>query len=396
MSKRIMLIMPSTAVRSTFSTFLKDMGYQVFVQDRATHAISFCQKIDPDLVLCYESLDGRSCTELADQFRSSHGSEKKPFIMVSPNPTTEGNFEVNLKKLKVDDLIRLPIEQGELYGYVTNWLETDDPHSISPKFLGAAVVEQPVRQSVGPAAKNGKPWDKGTVGLTSMGRLFFQLTKRKATGTLLFKGERRKMKVWIDSGEVVDVQSNYMRDDTLGRYLIDIGKLTEEQCEVAVQYAAGNSLQLGGAIAKLGYASTAQTAQYITDHKILKLLNVFQRRWYKSKFAFKLCNVDSGPTEFVRTPLSRIIGDGILNVARKKDLYEVFFSKNKETKPLCICDQFDQLANSLSLGPAQVRQAMQLSGCSLEQIKQSRSDQFENNLRLAFLLLVTKGMKFAA
>ncbi len=394
MRKRILLIMPQMPLADTFCGFLKEMGYTIYVQDNPRFALSSSDQFQPDLIMCYEDFVGMKGSEIAWSLKNTNEMKDIPFLMISPKPLTLETSELRLSDMKIDDLINLPVEQADLYGYVTNWLESDTPVPLS--LLRYNEMPEGNVSEKGNGKKKSKTWSKGAVSPYSVGRLFHCLIKKQATGTLLVRGERRKLKACIEEGNIIDVQSNYMRDDTLGRYLMGIGKLTEEQHQASISQAAQDNSKQGAALVELGYFDADQLLACMTEHKLIKLLNLFQRRWYKSKFVFNEGPIEHRARDFHTTPLQRVISMGILNIARKKDLYETFYRKNKECSKLCICEDFDRLAQDLDLGPALVNQAMELNGSSLEEIKSCRADLFENNLRLAFLLVVTKGMHFAA
>ena len=392
MTKKIMLIFPKTPFRETCSQFLADMGYKVNIVDDPNIAYAAANRFNPDLILCYEDFHGKTGIEIADLMKTSEILSKIPFIIMSPRAEKENDTFQDMVMTKASDLIRLPVEQAKLYGFVSNWLESDNPTPVTTP--NVRLINDNEKSNLKP--KDETTSNKGSVSLYSMGRLFFNLINSKKTGTLLLKGDRRKMKVFIESGNVIEVQSNYMREDTLGKFLIGLNKLSEEQNQKSLEFARHNNVPQGLAIVRLGFIKEDQIGRYITEHKILKLLNVFQRRWYKSKFVFNEGALNCKDTQFRPTPLNKIVGTGIFNVARKKDIYETFFQKDKEKIKLQLSNHFDTLAADLDLGPALVEQAMRINGLSIEEIKSNREDQFENNLRLAFLMVVSQGMTFTA
>ena len=389
MTKRIMLVMPDLPTRESYCDFLHEMGYHVYVLDDPRRAELISRNYIPDMILCYDDFCETTGFDFAENIRKNNLLPDTRFLLMSSRPQMEDERERQWALEKVDDLIQLPIEQAELYGYITNWLESDNPEPVSS-------LKAYNFQMVDPDPKALKAWDKGEVSLISIGKLFNMLIRTNQSGTLLIKGERRKMKVLIDSGNVVDVHSNYLREDSLGQYLVKANVLTKEQNEKSLDLAKKQDIPQGEALIQLCILEKDDLINCLTEHKILKLLNIFQRRWYKAKFVFREGPVGDNNRSFMATPLAKIIGTGIMNIARKKDLYDIFFRKNKERIKLNMNENFSRLARILDLGPALMDQARQLNGSSLEEIKAVRSDQFENNLRLAFLLIVTKGMKFAA
>lgn len=396
--KRILFIMPDLPKRKTYIDFLRGMGYDIRILDNPSLVRQAYSQFQADVVLCYEGFSGISCVDIAEAFRLNGNFKKTPFLLMTPDPMPENESPI-LNNKNVNDIIHLPVEQAELYGFVTNWIENDNPLPVgSLRSYNNPVDEPSVNKTPPkPTQKNGlKNWTKGSVGLFTMGRLFSSLIQTKGTGILLIKGDRRKMKIWVEKGNVIDVNSNYIREDTFGRYLVSINKMSEKQNQKSLAIAQQHKLPQGEAMVKLGYLDSIQLCAYITDHKIVKILNLFQRRWYKAKFVFNHEPFGHVSTDFQNTPLIKIMSTGIMNVARKKDLYDTFFTNNKEKAKLCISENFHNLARALELGPTLTEQAMQINGNSIEEIKNIRSDQFENNLRLAFLLIVTRGMCFAA
>lgn len=395
--KRILFIIPDLPIRNKYTGFLKGMGYDIRILDNPRLVRHAFTQFQADVILCYDGFPGISATDIAETFRHDGNFKKTPFLLLSPDQMPEDTDSLSANK-EINDIIYMPVEQAELYGFVTNWIETDNPLPTGSLRSYNQPVEdsEPDTPPVKPSKKNGKGWNKGSVSLYAMGKLFHNLVQSKATGIVLIRGDRRKMKIWIESGNIIDVNSNYIREDTFGRYLVSINKLSKEQNKKSLAIAQQHNLPQGEAMIKLGYLDSKQLREHITDHKIAKILNLFQRRWYKAKFVYNQEAFGHVSPDFQVTPLTKIMAVGIMNVARKKDLYETFFTSNKEKSKLRVCENFHNLAKALELGPTLTEQAMQINGNSIEEIKNIRADQFENNLRLAFLLVVTKGMCFAA
>lgn len=389
MRKKIMLIMPEMDLRVTFADFLIEMGYHVDVLEDPLLALPSTNRYKPNLILCYEKFVNGSALDVAGVLKAKEEVNQIPFVMVTPRKRSENSKDPDFGQLKIDALMHLPVGEAEFYGQVTHWLEADEPMPLPSM--------QPPQNKKTPCNGNGdsNQWRKGTVSPASMGRLFYNLIRSNSQGVVLIKGERRKMKVVIEGGQIIDVKSNYIRDDTLGKYLMRINKISDEQNRKSLKFARDYNVPQGEAFLQMDILDKKMLDHYITEHKVIKLLNLFQRRWYKSKFVFNSGDVTRNGQDFCPTPIQKILSSGILNIARKKDMYDTFFRNDKENTRLRITENFDRVARELDLGPAQVDQAMRIKNKSIEQVKTDRSDQFESNLRLAFLMVLSKGMTFA-
>lgn len=109
------------------------------------------------------------------------------------------------------------------------------------------------------------------------------LYELKATGRLvLIKGEITKAILLVE-GKPVNVDST-LRDETLGRYLIKKGKISEEDFEKSIQLMMDKNLQQGAALVKIGCLSAKELYYEVKSQSREKMLSCFG--WTTASFSF--------------------------------------------------------------------------------------------------------------
>jgi len=109
------------------------------------------------------------------------------------------------------------------------------------------------------------------------------LHEHNVTGRLVLrKGELTKVVFFVDS-KPVNVDST-IRDETLGRYLIKKGRITEEEFQESINLMIEQNIQQGAALVKMGKLSPKELYHEVKSQTQEKLVSCFG--WISGEFGF--------------------------------------------------------------------------------------------------------------
>ena len=109
------------------------------------------------------------------------------------------------------------------------------------------------------------------------------LHEMNVTGRLVIRRGTLTKVVFMVSGNPVNVDST-LRDETLGRYLIKKGKISEEEYEKSIQLMINENMQQGAALVKMGIMSPKELYHEVKAQSREKLLSCFA--WTTGTFDF--------------------------------------------------------------------------------------------------------------
>lgn len=387
MAKKILLIINNPQVQKPFAKFLQELNYKIFVCEDGKSAIEIVTSFKPDLILCQASLPVISGTEVARLFKSHDKISTIPFILITSKMPTFEEMERADFRISADDFIQLPLDQPALYGIITKWLESDErPKSIAERMAGELRGNQPIKRS--------KSWKKGRVNCSTLCKLLFTLIQNNETGSIRFQGQKRKMTVFVKNGVICDVTSNYIREDTLGHFLLQTNKITMQENSSSLQRAKKSNTPQGKVLISMGVLTQKDLEQVLTQQKKMKFLRLFQGSWNGSAFQFVPQEVNIENFTMNRVKLSDMIKMGLFKIVRKDELYNIFVKHNKTQTKFSISSNFLNITSLLHLESSIINKARALDGQTIDGLKMSIPGQFDDLLRLSFLVIITKAAYF--
>lgn len=388
MSKKIFLIIQDNQIAKPIADFLEEIGYIVHTCQDAKIAISMVVNLNPHLIICDDYLPHISGKELARLFKRHEKLNSIPFLLLTSSMPSMGDMDRAGFRVDADEFIQLPINQAQLFSIVSKWLESDSsPHPVAEKIAG------PLADRHRPT-KTMRPWNKGHINAASLGRLLFQIVRADDSGVLRVKGDRRTMRAIIKGAKLVDVVTNYIREDTLGRFLIDINKITVEQNEQSLKTALSKNLPQGKILTQIGAITETELEYFVSQQKLNKFLNLFTPSWENAAFEFISERVEAKDIEMEPIFLNKALLKGVFVTAAPEALVETFVRNKKENLAMEIDKHFEQVVKALSLNSQRMEQIRNIQGHSLNQLRDLDPENYEENMRLAFLLIVTKAFRF--
>jgi len=387
--KRILLIAQKPDISGPVSGFLKEMGYQVAVCDSAKAALNVTSIETPELIICHDALQGVTGSDLGRLLKANTRLAAIPFLLMTNRIPASVDLDRADLNINADELIRLPISQSELYGVVTKWLESSHkPESIQQKAAGPFREEE--------KSKEQPSWKKGHLSCASLGRLLYRLASQDHTGILLVAGGRKRMEVKVRNGSVIDVNSNYIRDDTLGRFLIRHGKISAKENDATLARAQKAGVPQGRVLVSLGILSEKELSVHLAQQKVEKFLRLFEDSWEGASFEFTRQIIEPDEMSIEPAPLSKLIQKGVLEVAKPDQLYDTFLRSNKTNNPILLHQNVVERLKSMGVSMEAVKTAEWIHGKSIEEIKKVTPNRFEPFLRTAFYLIVSNVAAFGS
>ena len=119
-----------------------------------------------------------------------------------------------------------------------------------------------------------KNWLEGSIAEHPVCRLLTYLYDQEETGRLVLAEEGLNKTIYVIQGRPVNVESS-LRDETLGRYLVKQGKITEEDYERSVELMLKEGIKQGAALVKLGLLKPRELYQEVKAQTRNKILTAF-------------------------------------------------------------------------------------------------------------------------
>jgi len=150
---------------------------------------------------------------------------------------------------------------------------------------------------------------EGTLADTPFPLLLHALMREERTCTLELKVRQREKRIVFEDGAPVACQSNLLHE-TLGKYLVEKGKLSEADYQKALAESISAGVPLSGLLVQKGLISPFDLYKQLQANLAHKLLDCF--RWVDAKY--RLVSDVEPPDASVRTNTGQLILTGVAGV----------------------------------------------------------------------------------
>lgn len=331
MNRTILLVGEKLEVLAKVSAFLEDLGHLVQTADSRKEALSKIRAFDPGLIIASFKMTDGNGFELIEELRTYYQS-KAPVVLMAPlNRLDQLGRRPEAKAVQA--WIKWPIEQMELYNVIGEWLGREvevktapvrqanlPDESVRPRprsktpilealkkpgrtHTGPAPVSAPPPSPVKPAAvfvplrpQTAKPKrlaDEerqgeiiGNLARTPIAHLLFQLGQREETGLLTMNYSPNKMKVHFEGGFIVQVESNYIPDLSLGVILAKRGDITPGELAGARKRWERDGGLLGQTLLALQLVNEPTLERALLEQRLKKVLSLFTWQWERGTYIF--------------------------------------------------------------------------------------------------------------
>ncbi|MBZ0274234.1 response regulator [bacterium] len=387
MPKKILVVESSPEAARKLVVFLQEMKYTAKTCDDARQAVTFTTQFKPDLIIANASLPVISGTELARLFKSHEVLAGIPFLLMAYRRPPQVGSGVH-QRVEADDYITLPLDQTKLYSAVTRWLESEErPTSFMEE------AEGPLRDDDASAPAAATPF-RGRLTPVNAAKALLAIVGEQATGNLRIKQDRKKMKIPVERGRIVNVYTNFIREDSFGRFLVREGKITPSENAATLERAKNSSRRQGEILVQLGVLNEDEMARLLGHHRMEKVFALFTPGWLDGYFEFRvepLGDLDETP---LNVAIADFVREGVLTVLKPQTAWETLERNGKIDQPLRKTGAFADFAQRLGLSTAQQRLAARLDGVRPVEFAEKFPDTADDVIRLAFLLAVGKAMTF--
>jgi CheY-like chemotaxis protein len=388
MSKGILLITEDPALAESISALLAGPGYRTDVCPRAKDAVAEVSAHRPDLIICDDKIPTITGRELARLFKSHEELSLIPFLLLTAHLPSVTELEKAGLRVLADDIVHLPLDEPKFLETVAYWLALEEPpRTLAERMTGPlSGVDRP---------QDALPWNRGRSSCATIGRLLYRLYKDRSSGVLRLKGERRMLHALIHEGNLVDVKSNYIRDDTLGRFLLDLKRITPKANELSLKTALQENISQGQVLVRMELLDDAELDFYTAQQKIAKMTNLFEMGWNESVFEFHRETIAPNSFTMKPAPLARILTEGLFQIAEIEELQRIISEHRKESLPIRLDERFAEVAADLDLDEDTRDLAGGLAGVTVNQVMtREPEEEAARHLRLAFLLIITEATYF--
>lgn len=215
--------------------------------------------------------------------------------------------------------------------------------------------------------------------------VFKYIMDSRFTGTLHLVNDRIQKAVYLDGGRLVFASSNRVAE-TLGRYMLQQGLLSQEVYEEALGKLNATGMKFGQILQEMGALSADEVENAVRDNIISKVTSVFS--WTEGKYA--LGPTDGKQSSSIREMISpaEVLLKGILEKITVGDIFAVM--RNNLNHYIAIQKEPSQLANEVEMEENDrlyLENAGALAGKTIQQALSSSNKERDMRLLLALFAL---------
>lgn len=150
---------------------------------------------------------------------------------------------------------------------------------------------------------------EGTLAETPFPLLLHALAQEERTCTLELKVRQREKRIIFEEGAPVACTSNLLHE-TLGKFLVEKGKLAEADYQKALAESIQAEVELGTLLVQKGLISPFDLYKQLQANMALKLLDCF--RWTDARYKL-IADIEDPPATSVRTNSAQLVLTGVSN-----------------------------------------------------------------------------------
>ncbi|MHA1570156.1 MAG: DUF4388 domain-containing protein, partial [Alphaproteobacteria bacterium] len=310
-------------------------------------ALGLFYDFTPNMVISDHQVAGLSGIEICRLLKSHPNGREAVFVLITHLPSNPRLIEELARRVQADDLVGKPFTAQEILNKANEWLSGKS--RPDPVFA---------RSAAKPEAKEpqGKPLpSKGRLSEISFPKLLFQIHQRRFSGQLILEDKRKRLRIIFHQGNPINVNSNYIREDSLGRVLVQKKKITEEQLEQANQRLKVRGGKLGEILVAMQLLSMSELDEHLQRQNYNKLLSVFHPDWRNGQFSLRggKFYFDRGQKFSIST--ISLIQDGIAENFDLARLAQFFHRKERMNRVCRVSPDIDVIYGKLNLDETLMR-----------------------------------------
>ncbi len=134
-----------------------------------------------------------------------------------------------------------------------------------------------------PTETRRQPTYSGDLGKNTFFKVFYRFHFIRATGVLAFKRDGEQKDIYLEAGRPVFVAST-VESERIGQFLLQRGKLTDQQLEEALRIMHQDKNHLGYTLIRLGFIGPQDFYAHLQDQQKMRLVELC--RWENGRYQF--------------------------------------------------------------------------------------------------------------
>ncbi len=302
--KNVLVVENTESERRQLVRILASMGYETYEAGTSDEALRAFKQYQPDLVIIEILIPGMGglsvCKLIKDQ-----APDWAKVIVTSKLMQSRTMVDAATRKNKADRFLQKPFEVGVLTKAVIDLIgisevappsREDSRKASEPAPIPAntkSVVDEAVADTssiapepapVEPRARAVRSFERaGSFSPDTLPDLLAWVMESRLTGALQVEGEPGAKQAFFMDGSPVFVQSN-IRDESLGRMLLESGLITEDAYREVMAASAETGRKVGNLVVERGLIGPEELTAQLCRQTALKLAQLFA--WPAGRYRF--------------------------------------------------------------------------------------------------------------
>jgi CheY-like chemotaxis protein len=286
---RVLVIDDSPTIHKVVAHTLKRMGLEVIHVRDGQSGIVKARELKPNVILLDFMMPGMNGYQVCKAIGEDDQLSNIPIILMSAKGEMMG--EKLVRTMGIVDFITKPFSPDAVTTVVQ--------HAID-KYVAGAIESAPAAEPLMEIGQRtpedgstqedlsdprGRVAMRGNLGMIPVPEIFQLLKFQSHTGILHLARGSAHLEVFVRTGSVIFARANNVDEEfLLGRFLTEVGAISERDLEVFVQSRQGTSRLLGEQLVKLGHINQEQLNLALARQTEELMYEAI--RWGEGEFAF--------------------------------------------------------------------------------------------------------------
>ncbi|MCU0662243.1 MAG: response regulator [Myxococcota bacterium] len=301
----VLIVEDNEEVRTLVAMFLRRNGFAVTEAADGVAGLEAVENLRPNLVLLDVLLPHLDGIEFLKRLRSCGPAQDTPVVMMSAVLQVR-DLKAETDRLNVASIIQKPFQLRTVLEHIEAALNPESRHesSIVSRIPPSVVIggERRIHMNREPLPR------RGSISDLPVPEIIHALFVRGQTGKLTLSGSGAEKRVFFQSGMPVYAESS-IPEETLGAHLLRVGRLTQEQHDVAVAEMTLTGRHFGEVLLKLELIGPHDLFTELEAHLTQKVFTTFA--WHKGDFQFEEGDDWKDDVIVARMKPGRITLDGV-------------------------------------------------------------------------------------
>lgn len=342
MSTTILLIMSDGELAAKLSGFLDSMHFRVVQSKSGMKGVQLAYEVNPDLILIDQALSDLKGAHISQLIKKSATHKTVPVILMAP--ASERKALVKSPDIAWDRLLQKPFEPMELYQLILTTLQMKKEAEKAVVQNGDSVLVSQASSMFDSANTDRDRPDaaggsrsmelSGALSRIPIARLLHSLLKSRMSGLLSLELEEQSLDIRFTMGRPSHLHSNFIPDVTLGKFLVDQGRITDRQREELWRMACEEGVKFGSALETKNIVTSDELPDLLIRQSNEKLLITFKDKWRQGQYRFAPGRILEAEAFQIDSETGPLILSGIRRFYDASRIQRYFSRRNRMELPL--------------------------------------------------------------